>query len=122
MANKEFVDTRRGEIDYIAVQASPEFISLKKKHRRFVLPVLLVALIWYFGFVIVAITQPKLMATPVFGHVNLGIILGLAQFVTTFAITMWYVSFANRKLDPDSEHLRAELTAAEQTVTAGKGE
>lgn len=111
-----FIDSRNQRIDYTAVQASPEFTQLKKNHRRFVLPVLAIALVWYFGFVIVAITQPAIMATPVFGRVNLGIVLGLAQFVTTFAITTWYVSFANRKLDPQAEHLRAELNAAESAL------
>lgn len=113
MAHNAFVDARRGEIDYIAVQASPEFRKLKRNHRGFVLPVLGIALVWYFGFVVIAITQPGLMATPVIGRVNLGIVLGLAQFVTTFAITTWYVSFANRTLDPQAERLRAELAAAE---------
>jgi uncharacterized membrane protein (DUF485 family) len=84
VAKQSFVDARAGRVDYIAVQASPEFQRLKHAHRRFVLPVLAVALVWYFGFVIVAITQPQLMARPVAGRVNLGIVLGLAQFVTTF--------------------------------------
>lgn len=127
MAHNAFVDAQRGEIDYIAVQASPEFRQLKKNHRGFVLPVLAIALVWYFGFVVVAITQPALMATPVIGRLNLGIVLGLAQFVTTFAITTWYVSFANRTLDPQAERLRAELSAAENEAakihsTAAAGE
>jgi uncharacterized membrane protein (DUF485 family) len=49
------------------------------------------------------------MATPVLGQINIGLLLGLAQFVTTFAITMGYVRFANRRLDPPAAALRAEL-------------
>lgn len=118
MAKQSFVDARAGRVDYIAVQASPEFQRLKHAHRRFVLPVLAVALVWYFGFVIVAITQPQLMARTVAGRVNLGIVLGLAQFVTTFAITMWYVSYANRVLDPQAASLREELDQAETEARA----
>ena len=42
-------------------------------------------------------------------EINVGLLLGLAQFVTTFAITMGYVRFANRRLDPPAAALRAEL-------------
>ncbi|WP_425562763.1 DUF485 domain-containing protein [Microbacterium soli] len=33
--------------------------------------------------------------------------MGIGQFVTTFAIAMRYVSFANRKLNPVAEEIRA---------------
>jgi uncharacterized membrane protein (DUF485 family) len=49
------------------------------------------------------------MATPVFGHVNVGLLIGLGQFVTTFVITGLYVRFANRELDPRAAAIRAEL-------------
>lgn len=32
--------------------------------------------------------------------------MGLLQFVTTFAITGWYVSYCNRKLDPIAAEIR----------------
>lgn len=54
------------------------------------------------------------MATPVFGNINVGLLLGIGQFVTTFAITMWYVSYANRKLDPLANDLRVQLTKEDQ--------
>ena len=44
---------------------------------------------------------------------NVGLLMGLGQFVTTFVITMWYVSFANKKLDPISTEIRTELEAQE---------
>ena len=40
---------------------------------------------------------------------NLGIILGLLQFVSTFAITAAYVSFSNKKLDPQATKIRERL-------------
>ena len=68
-------------------------------------------LAWYFAFVMLAAFAPEFMATPVLGVINLGLVLGLGQFVTTFAITMIYVSYANRRLDPLSADLRATLEA-----------
>lgn len=100
-------------IDYVEFERSARFQALEKRHRRFVFPVVIGALVWYFAFVLVAAFAPTVMATPVIGVVPLGILLGLAQFVTTFAITMWYVSFANRRLDPVAAELRAELEGIE---------
>ena len=52
-------------------------------------------------------------ARPVFGSINMGIVLGLGQFVTTFVITSIYVVYANKKLDPKAQALRAEFEAQE---------
>ena len=46
------------------------------------------------------------MSTKVWGNINVGLILGLLQFVSTFAITGWYVSYSNRKLDPIAADIR----------------
>ena len=100
-------------IDYEAIAESPQFLTLKHSHHNFVLPIAAAFMIWYFAFVLVAALAPDFMATPVFGNVNLGIVLGLSQFVTTFGITMWYVSFANRRLDPLGADLREQLEGAE---------
>ena len=98
-------------IDYPAFEASPRFVELKKRHRSFVFPVLIAALVWYLLYVILATYASAWMGTPVFGVINIGLILGLLQFVTTFVITSWYVSYANKKLDPIAAELRAELEA-----------
>jgi uncharacterized membrane protein (DUF485 family) len=54
------------------------------------------------------------MATKVWGNINVGLLLGLAQFLTTFLITGLYIRFANRKLDPRAAAIRAEMHWAEQ--------
>jgi len=99
------------QIDYPAFEASPQFVELKKRHRSFVFPVLIAALVWYLLYVVLATYASAWMGTPVIGVINIGLILGLLQFVTTFAITSWYVSYANKKLDPIAATLRAELEA-----------
>lgn len=98
-----------GEIDYVAVENSPQFVELKRRHRSFVLPMTVAFIVWYFAFVLLSSFAPEFMATRVSGDITLGLLLGLGQFVTTFAITMGYVSFANRKLDPISAEIRNEL-------------
>ena len=98
-------------VDYLEVEEAPQFRELKRRHRSFVLPVAALFLVWYFVYVLLAAYAVDFMSTPVFGNVNVGLLLGLAQFVTTFAITMWYVWYANRKLDPLAEELRTTLAA-----------
>ncbi len=95
--------------EFVAVQASPEFQELRNRLRRFVFPMTAVFLIWYFIYVMLGAFAHDFMATKVWGNINIGILIGLGQFVTTFLITFIYVRFANRELDPRAEAIRAEL-------------
>lgn len=97
------------DIDFPAAQRSPEFQELRKTHRGFVFPLAVAFLVWYLLYVVLAMYAPQLFAIQVIGNVNLGVVLGLLQFVTTFAITGAYVSFANRKLDPKATAIRERL-------------
>jgi uncharacterized membrane protein (DUF485 family) len=95
--------------EYLAVQASPEFQELRSRLRRFVFPMSAVFLLWYFAYVLLGAFAHDFMATKVWGDINVGIIIGLGQFVSTFIITGLYVRFANRELDPRAEAIRDEL-------------
>ena len=105
-------------VDYEAVADSTEFRELKRRHRSFVFPLAIGFLVWYAAYVLLADYAHEFMATPVFGNVNIGLLLGLLQFVTTFAITTWYVSYANRRIDPVSAAIRSDLEAAEHRANA----
>jgi uncharacterized membrane protein (DUF485 family) len=105
-----------GGIDYIAVEESPRFVELKRRQRGFVFPMAIAFLVWYFAYVLLSSFAPAFMAQRVWGDITVGLIFGLGQFVTTFAITMTYVWYANRKLDPISEELRAELEKREASA------
>lgn len=98
--------------DYRAVVESERFGELKRRHRSFVFPLAVLFLIWYFVYVLLAAYAHDFMSTPVFGDVNVGLLFGLGQFVTTFVITMAYVAYANRRLDPIATEIREELEGA----------
>src|SRR3954447_10603874 len=66
-------------------------------------------LAWYLLYVLLSTYAPDFMATPVFGNVNLGLLLGLAQFVTTFVITHLYVAHAGKRTDPIADEMRDRL-------------
>ena len=106
-------------VDYPAVQQSPEFQNLRRTQRSFVFPVLGACLVWYIAYVLLAGYAHDFMSTRIFGSINVAILLGLAQVVTTFAVTTWYVRFANKRLDPLAADIRDELemTDAAASVT-----
>ena len=95
--------------EYREAQDSPEFLELKRRFRRFAFPMTFAFLAWYLLYVLLSTYAPDFMATEVLGNVNLGILLGLAQFVTTFAITHLYVAHANKNTDPIADEMRERL-------------
>ncbi len=107
-------------VDYRAVQRSGEFQRLRRRQRGFVFPVLAACLVWYLAYVLLASYAHDFMSTPVWGSVNVAMVLGLAQVVTTFAVTTWYVSFANRRLDPLAAEIRDEIEAGREFEEAAR--
>ncbi|WP_346279032.1 DUF485 domain-containing protein [Pseudonocardia sp.] len=98
---------------YEQVQASPEFVDLRSRLRRFVFPMSIAFLAWYLAYVLLASYAPGFMAIKVFGNINVGLIIGLLQFVSTFAITTIYVRYADKHLDPAAEKIRQQIESAE---------
>lgn len=94
---------------YAEVQASPEFAELRRRFRGFIFPMTALFLAWYFLYVLLAAYAPGFMSTKVAGNVNVGLLLGLGQFVSTFAITMAYRSWADKRFDPLAERLRERI-------------
>jgi uncharacterized membrane protein (DUF485 family) len=94
---------------FLDTQASPEFQELRTRLRRFVFPMTAFFLLWYGLYVLLGAFAHDFMAIRVFGNINMGLLIGLGQFVTTFVITGLYVRFANRELDPRAAAIREEL-------------
>ncbi|SDW26066.1 Uncharacterized membrane protein, DUF485 family [Saccharopolyspora shandongensis] len=94
---------------WAAAHSSPEFTTLRRRLRNFVFPVSALFLAWYLVYVLLADYAHGFMSIKLVGNINVGLVLGLLQFVSTFAITTWYVRFANRELDPIAEGIRESL-------------
>lgn len=94
---------------YIAVQRSPEFQELRGKFRRFVFPVTVFFLVWYFLYVLCAVLAPGFMSIRLVGNINVGLIFGLLQFVSTFVITFAYARWANKSFDPAAARVAAKI-------------
>ncbi len=91
------------------VQAGPEFTELRCRLRRWVFAMSAAFLLWYLAFVLLASYARGVMATPVSGPITVGLLVGLAQFASTFALTAAYVRFARRRIDPLAEQIRTDL-------------
>ena len=94
--------------EYRQAQDSPEFTELRRRFRSFAVPMTVAFLAWYLLYVLLSTYAPDFMSTEVFGNVNIGLLLGLGQFVTTFGIAIWYALFAARRMDPIADRLREE--------------
>ena len=94
---------------YAEVQQSAEFADLRRRFRRFVFPMTALFLAWYFLYVLLSSFAVDFMSTKVFGEINVGLIFGLLQFVSTFAITHLYVVHATKNTDPIADEMRNRL-------------
>jgi uncharacterized membrane protein (DUF485 family) len=94
---------------YVRIQNSHEFVELRRRFRAFVFPLTGLFLVWYFLYVVLAAFAHDFMSTKVAGNINVGLLLGLGQFVSTFAITMIYARWADRTFDPAAEALRTHF-------------
>ncbi|MFF3313967.1 DUF485 domain-containing protein [Streptomyces sp. NPDC003035] len=91
---------------YLAVQRSPAFQEVRSRYRRFVIPAALGFLLWYLAYVVAATVAPGLMARPVVGAVNVAMVAGLGQFLSTFLLTWAYARHARLRRDRAALELR----------------
>ena len=99
--------------EYRQAQNSPEFTELRRRFRSFAMPMTVAFLAWYLLYVLLSTYAHDFMSTRVFGNINLGLLLGLGQFVTTFLITQLYVRHAGKSTDPIADEMRQRLEAHE---------
>ncbi len=97
---------------YTAIQETPEFAQLRSRFRRFVFPMTGLFLAWYFLYVLLSTYAPDFMAHKLGGsNITTGLVLGLLQFVSTFAITMAYTRWADRSFDSAAAELHDRVLA-----------
>ncbi|MET7452364.1 DUF485 domain-containing protein [Streptomyces sp. NPDC005574] len=91
---------------YLEVQRSAAFQEVRSRYRRFVVPGVAGFLAWYLAYVVTATTAPGLMARPVAGAVNVAMLAGLGQFLSTFLLTWAYTRHARLRRDRAALELR----------------
>jgi len=104
---------------YLEVQRSAAFQEVRRRYRRFVVPGVIVFLAWYVGYVVTATTAPGLMARPVAGAVNVAMLAGLGQFLTTFLLAWAYARHARLRRDRAALDLRWDTQEMTRSVRGG---
>ena len=94
---------------YERFQGSAEFQELRRRFRRFAFPMTAAFLAWYLLYVVLSGWARDFMGTQVVGFVNIALIFGLLQFVSTFLIAWLYSRHAERVLDPIADRVRADV-------------
>ena len=95
--------------DWATIEQSADFAVLRRRLRGFVFPMTAAFLVWYLLYVLLSDYAHGFMSTKVLGNINIGLIFGLLQFVSTWLITWLYVRHADRHLDPIADKIRAEI-------------
>ena len=96
---------------YLEVQRSDEFAGLRRKLRNFVFPMTVAFFLWYALYVLLSAYARGFMSVKLIGNINVALLLGLLQFVSTFVIAWYYSRFAARQIDPIADKIREDLTA-----------
>ncbi len=93
---------------YERIHASDEFAALKKAYTRFAFPVTVAFMVWYLTYVICSSWARDFMDTRLFANINVALVFGLLQFVSTFLIAFVYSRYAASKLDPLAGRLQRQ--------------
>ena len=93
-------DAPHRDIDWEAIEASPEFQELVRTRRSFVVPGTIFFLSWYMGFILLAAYAEDFMSERVYEGLTVGYCLALTQFVMVLVLGIMYLRRANRVYDP----------------------
>lgn len=105
MTSETHEQAARHDPVYDRLHESSEFTELRRRYRGFVIPATAAFLAWYLLYVVMSNWAGDFMAIKVVGNINVALIFGLLQFVTTFGLAWMYSRFSNAKLDPLARNL-----------------
>lgn len=106
-ARAQGAGTERDVYDRFAARS--DFVELRRRYRRFAFPATIAFMVWYVTYVICNNWARGFMDTQVVGHINVAVVFGLLQFLSTFAIAFLYARHANSALDPLAGQLRDDF-------------
>ena len=98
------------DVDWEAVERTPEFKELVNSRRCFVAPATAFFLVWYLGFIALAGYAPDFMAESVYEGLTVGYCLALTQFVMVAVLGIMYLRRAEKTFDPLADDV-AEMVA-----------
>ena len=94
---------------YNTIAQEGDFVELRRRYRGFVFPATIAFMTWYILYVICNLWARDFMESQVVGNINIALVWGLLQFVSTFTIAYLYARHATKSLDPLASKLRDEF-------------
>jgi uncharacterized membrane protein (DUF485 family) len=105
------------EVDWQAVERSPEFRELVERRKRFLIPVTVVWLGIFLTYLLLASLAPDLMGNELFLGFTFGFVFSAVQIFMTWAVTWAYLRKADNEFEPLER--RAAQVAAEKVRAGG---
>ncbi len=96
---------------YDRLHETAEFQELRRRFRKFAFPATAAFLGWYLLYVFMSNWAHDFMSHQLVGHINVALVFGLLQFVTTFGLAFWYANYMNREVDPIARQLETQYDA-----------
>ncbi len=99
----------RGQKSAHQVIESPDFKALVKKRWTLSLVLLVLLFVTYYGYILLLATNHEFVSQKVGAVTTLAIPLGVGVIVFAWALTAYYVGWANKSFDPEVERLKGQL-------------
>jgi uncharacterized membrane protein (DUF485 family) len=94
---------------YNTIAQESDFVELRRRYLGFSFPATIAFMTWYILYILANNWARDFMDTKVIGNINIALVWGLLQFVSTFAIAYFYARHARKSLDPLASKLRDEF-------------
>jgi uncharacterized membrane protein (DUF485 family) len=91
-----------------------DFRELRQAHRSFGVKKMLLGVGSFLLYVLLSCFTPGLMDLPVFGHITVGLVLGLLQFVVMAVVARLYAVHRRTQIEPLVGRLREGVEWARQ--------
>ena len=99
----------RGQKSAHEVLESPEFKHLVARRWRTSMILLVLLFVSYYGYIVLVATNKEFVSTKIGVVTTLAIPLGILAIVFAWALTAFYVRWANVSYDPEVERLRGQI-------------
>src|SRR3954451_21247239 len=96
---------------YDELHESADFVELRRAYRAFVFPATAAFLSWYLLYVVMSNWAHDFMSHQLWGNINVALVFGLLQFVTTFLLAWVYSRYSTNRLDPLARRLDEQYVA-----------
>jgi uncharacterized membrane protein (DUF485 family) len=88
---------------------SPDFKHLVSRRWNVSILLLVMLFVSYYGYIVLVATAKDFVSQKIGEVTTLAIPLGVAAIVIAWALTAYYVGWANKSYDPEVERLKSEL-------------